>query len=188
MSQTKWVPESKPFPARFSFFLENPLRSLFTRKDKLFRWAGIEKDMEVLELGPGPGFFTISLARWVSRGTIHAVDIQEGMIGKLKQKLAKKGIGNVKTYISPAWQLPLGNGSIDIVFAYQVLEEVNDLKTSTLEIYRVLKPNGILAIFQLKFDFGKEQKEAMRATLPEAGFKLEKELDTLFSWKARYVK
>lgn len=188
MSQSKWVPESKPFPARFSFFLENPLRRLLTRKDKLFRWAGIEKDMEVLELGPGPGFFTISLARWVSRGTVHAVDIQEDMIGKLKRKLDGKGIGNVKTYISPAWRLPLRNETIDIVFAYQVLEDVHDLKTSALEICRVLKPNGILAIFQLKFDFGKEQKEAMMAILPEAGFKLVKELDTWFSWKARYEK
>lgn len=188
MSQQKWVPQGKPFPARGSFFLESPLRGLLTWREGVFRWAGLKKNMQVLELGPGPGFFTISLANWVKPGVVHAVDIQEGMIARLRPKLAKRGITNVKTYVAPAWQLPLNNEAVDAVFAYQVLEEVEDLRASALELHRVLRPQGTLAIVQLKFDFGRQQKEAMKAILPQAGFKLAAEVDALFTWKARYGK
>lgn len=188
MSQAEWVPKGEPFPARFAFFLENPLRKLLTRKKKLFIWAGLKKGMEVLELGPGPGFFTISLANWVRPGIVHAVDIQQDMIFKLQRKLSQKRIRNVKTYVAPAWQLPLNNETVDAVFAYQVLEEVKDLRTTAIEICRVMRPGGLLAIFQLKFDFGKEQKEAMMALLPEVGFRLEDEMDSLFTWKAKYIR
>lgn len=184
----EWVPKGKPFPANRSFLLESPLRSLFTRKQRLFRWARLKEDMEILELGPGPGFFTVSLANWVRSGVVHAVDIQEAMIAKLQRKLAKKGVTNVKTYCAPAWQLPLAEETIDAIFAYQVLEEVEDLKVSALELHRVLRPGGILAIFQLKFDFGQEQKGAMKAILPQTGFELTDEVETLFSWNARYTK
>ena len=44
--------------------------------------------MTVLDLGCGPGFFSVALAQIVSdTGKVIAVDLQEGMLQKLKDKI-----------------------------------------------------------------------------------------------------
>jgi len=44
------------------------------------RRAGLRKDHRVLEIGCGIGTLTSLLAKYVSRGTVHAVDISEGAV------------------------------------------------------------------------------------------------------------
>ena len=48
----------------------------------------IEEGMIVLDVGCGPGFFTLDLAQMVGKtGRVVAVDLQEGMLQKLRNKI-----------------------------------------------------------------------------------------------------
>lgn len=53
---------------------------------KRLRRAGLRKDHRVLEVGCGIGTLTSLLAKYISQGTIHAVDISEGAIRFAKDR------------------------------------------------------------------------------------------------------
>lgn len=192
MPEPKWSPGIL-FLSHYACVLDSPLTRPFRRlllgsKVEIFRWAGIKEGMEVLELGPGPGYFTIDLARHLKTGALYAVDLQQEMVSKLRRKLERRDVTNVKTYVADAAQLPLENHSVDLVFAYSVLEEVQDLTQVAREIHRVLRPLGVLAIVQVRWDFTQDQKRAMKIIVPTAGFDMIHEVETFLAWKARYMR
>ena len=67
--------------------LDNPLRRWLQRPEKLLR-PYIKPGMTVLDLGCGPGFFTIEIARMLKgSGKVIAADLQQGMLDKVEQKI-----------------------------------------------------------------------------------------------------
>ena len=189
------TPEWKPlaiFRPQGSFILTNPLyRWVFAidvNPEKTADWVGLRPGMEVLELGPGPGYYTATIARRVDPGTVHAVELQQEMIDRLEAKVRAAGVTNLSTYCADAAGLPLKDESIDVIWALYVLEEVRDLRTVARELHRVLRPGGELAIAQFRLDFKQQQKEAMRRVLPECGFSQVLERDTLRNYRAKYRK
>lgn len=56
----------------------------------------------VADIGAGSGYFTLRLARAVSpTGTVVALDVDEGMLDYLRQRLAKENLQNVKVVKVP---------------------------------------------------------------------------------------
>ena len=67
--------------------LDNRIRRLIQNPKKILS-PFIKEGMIVLDLGCGPGFFTISLAEMVGNtGRVIATDLQDGMLDKLKDKI-----------------------------------------------------------------------------------------------------
>lgn len=54
-----------PIPAFAARLIDNPLRRLIQPPAKVVDWVGIQNSMCVLEIGPGPGTFTIEAAKRV---------------------------------------------------------------------------------------------------------------------------
>ncbi|MEE8449898.1 MAG: methyltransferase domain-containing protein [Thermodesulfobacteriota bacterium] len=185
LPEDKWQPKVL-FSARLAFLLATPLRRLFTNRAKVLSWARIRVGDHVLELGPGPGFFTGHLAKKVAPGLVYALDVQTGMIAKAKMRLEPEGLANVRFAVGDAECLPLNPGAVDKVFAYQVLEEVADLNSAISEIKRVLRPKGTLAIIQYWFDFTPTMRDALKAIAAAHGLILQEESSTRLSWKAIY--
>lgn len=114
-----------PCPAGAQFIVNNPVRKKYM-KPVLDR-VGIQPGEKILELGPGPGLFTIDAAKQLEPGdTLIAVDIQKEMINKLEEKLQENKIDNVETIIASAHDLPIPDNSIDRVFLVTVLPEIPD--------------------------------------------------------------
>ncbi len=134
-----------PCPSSVSWIVENPLRERYMRS--ILSRVGVQAGETVLEIGPGPGAFTIDAAKRVgNHGKIIAVDIQPEMISKLVKKLERSGITNVSTHVANAYDLPIDDASVDRIFLVTVLPEIPDPIRALREMYRVLKPNGILSI------------------------------------------
>lgn len=56
--------------------LLHPLRNLIQSPKKLIKKLDIRSDYNILELGPGAGFFSVEFARAVPNGKLILVDIQ----------------------------------------------------------------------------------------------------------------
>jgi len=136
---------SAPCPAALSWLVYNPLRRRYMRP--VLDRVGIQPGERVLELGPGPGAFTVDAARRAgSGGRIIAVDIQPEMIARVEQRVREAGLTNVETHVAGAYELPLEGESIDRAFLVTVLPEVPDRDRALAELWRVVKPGGRLSV------------------------------------------
>src|SRR5665647_776637 len=55
--------------------------------------AGVTKGMIIVDLGSGPGFFTIPMAQMTGeKGLVYAVDSNQTMLNGLKENLAKSEV------------------------------------------------------------------------------------------------
>jgi len=123
------------------------LYGLFRDPYKALNAAGLEPDQKVLEVGCGPGFFTIPAARIVGdKGTVHALDISPLAVERVQQKIEKEGATNVETILANAAQTGLPDQSFDLVFVFGLAHSVGDMESILTELHRLLRPGGILAI------------------------------------------
>jgi len=63
-----------PIPASIARFIDNPLRRRIQPPAKVVNWMDIREGMHVLEIGPGPGTFTVEASKRVGEnGKVFAV-------------------------------------------------------------------------------------------------------------------
>ncbi|MDI6850994.1 MAG: class I SAM-dependent methyltransferase [bacterium] len=130
-----------------SLIHDNPLQWVFRNPYKLLKAAGLKPGQKVLEVGCGPGFFTIPAAKIVDeKGVIYALDNHPLSIKRVQEKLKKGGIENVKTILADVTKTGLPDESIDVTFLFGFVHHTGGLENILSELYRVLKPEGILSI------------------------------------------
>ncbi|ARM75544.1 class I SAM-dependent methyltransferase [Acidianus manzaensis] len=143
--------------------LDNPLRSIFSSREKILsRFRGYLKENYIaLDLGCGPGFFTIDLSKILKNGIVYAVDPDPRAINRLNEKIKKLSINNIKTFVAPAQKLNfIKDNSIDFIFSNLVLCCLVDHEGAVKEIIRVLnKEKGIAYISVTKGLFGKDERD-----------------------------
>jgi len=142
-----------PVPLFVARFLDNPLRRRLQPPDQVLDWVGVAAGMQVLEVGPGPGTYTLEAAKRLEpQGRLVALDIQSELIERLDRKLEQHGITNVGTCVGSADDLPFPPHSFDVVFMVTVLGEISDKAKTLQEIQRVLKTDGRLAVSEFLLD------------------------------------
>lgn len=168
---TAHVPE--PMPYTKAHHLLNPLRSLILSPKRLVYRLSLMPNSRVLELGPGPGYFSPEVARAIPEGGLILVDVQQEMLNMAKERLDKRGIGNVEYRKGDATSLPVESEIIDAAFLVAVLGEIPDRDACLREIHRVLKKNGLLSITEIKLgDPHFIAKDEMTRRVRAAGFSL----------------
>jgi ubiquinone/menaquinone biosynthesis C-methylase UbiE len=108
---------------RFPLFVnDNPFRRLFLPPRRLTK-PYVSKGQVAADIGCGPGFCTISLARSVGpEGKIYAVDLDEKAIQALEKKADERGFRNIEAHASTACNLGfIKDGSVDFVLAHGLL-------------------------------------------------------------------
>jgi ubiquinone/menaquinone biosynthesis C-methylase UbiE len=130
--------------------LLHPLRKLILSPKRLVQRLDLRPDSRVLELGPGPGYFSPEVARSLREGKLILVDVQQEMLDMARERLEAKGIANVEYYRGDAVSLPVESESLDVVFLVAVLGEVPDRSGCLREIHRVLRADGLLSITEQK--------------------------------------
>jgi SAM-dependent methyltransferase len=137
--------KSMPCPASLGWLVDNPVRRRYIRP--VLDRVSVHPGERVLELGPGPGIFTVEAAQRVGpEGRLIVVDIQPQMIARVEKRVQEAGLTNVETHVADAYDLPLEDESIDRAFLITVLPEVPDPYRALDELNRVLKPGGLLSI------------------------------------------
>lgn len=140
------------YPHELSALLLFPLRRLVLSPQALIHHLHLAETSHVLELGPGPGFFSIDVARAIPRGRLQLVDLQAEMLRKARGRLQRAGVRHAGYVQANAVSLPFGAGSFDVAFLVAVLGEVPDPKACLAAVARVLRPGGRLAIAELPGD------------------------------------
>lgn len=133
----------------------------------------------VLDLGAGGGFDCfIAGPRVGPRGRVIGVDMTPDMLAKARRNLIayreRSGLDNVEFRLGEIENLPVADGSIDVVISNCVLNLSPDKPRVWREIARVLKPGGRVAVSDL----------ALRRPLPDA---VRKSVDALIGCVAGAV-
>ncbi|OYD16522.1 hypothetical protein CH333_03210 [candidate division WOR-3 bacterium JGI_Cruoil_03_44_89] len=129
-----------------SLMHDNPLLPIFRNPYKLLKTAGLKPGQKVLEVGCGPGFFTIPATKIVGKeGFIYAIDVHPLAIERVKKKIEKEGIKNLTPIFANASNTGLPDRSIDLAFLFGLPYIAGGLKNVISEMYRILKPGGVLS-------------------------------------------
>ena len=138
-------------------------------KNKLLDLQILRKSMKVVDLGAGDGYLSRAIARSVKQ--VVAVDISSQMLKELKKKAGDNGIKNIKVLESDGQDMPVEPGSMDMVCANMYLHHIEEPENAVREMYRVLKPGGVVFISDFLEHTDNQMKEKMHDLWP--GFKLE---------------
>jgi ubiquinone/menaquinone biosynthesis C-methylase UbiE len=159
--------EKKPYvcPVVFAGTLDNFFRRLVHKPRKMLE-PYISKGMTVLDLGCGPGFFTVELAQLVGEeGKIVAADIQQGMLDKMAARIRGTDVEKrVEIHLCQPDRIGISQ-KVDFVLAFWMVHEVPDQKGMFEEIKSILNPGGRIWIIEPKMHVtGKSFKNIIAMT------------------------
>jgi ubiquinone/menaquinone biosynthesis C-methylase UbiE len=120
-------------------------------RDRILRLARLRASDRVLDIGAGTGLLALAAAPHVME--VWAVDNSPAMCRHLEAKLNRLGINNVRVLDDSATDLPLADGTVDVVLSNYCFHHLSDSeKRQTLaEIGRVLRPGGRLVFADMMF-------------------------------------
>ncbi len=125
-------------------------REMFSGRNILRVWHQIDLVQEgqtFLDYGCGTGSFTIPAARIVgATGKVYALDCFPRQLEIVAEKSQKEGLTNIETILSES-HTGLPDESIDVIWMCDVLHEIKEREAVLAELHRVLKRDGVLAIY-----------------------------------------
>lgn len=125
---------------------DNPLLPFLINAPRLLTEAGLKPGQQALEVGCGPGFFTLPAAEILGeRGMLYAVDVHPRAIERIRKKIENKGVKNVRPLLANASDTGLPPQSIDLVFMFGLPYIVGGRENVLSEMHRILKPGGVLS-------------------------------------------
>jgi SAM-dependent methyltransferase len=109
--------------------------------------AGLKEGMEVADFGCGPGSTTRMLATLVGPdGHVTGIDLHAAQLEQARYLCARQGLANATFLTADATATGLPAGSFDLVYCRFLLLHLADPAACLREMWRVLKPGGILLI------------------------------------------
>ena len=166
--------EKRPYvcPTEFAGSLDNLLRKLVHNPRKILE-PYISKNMTVLDLGCGPGYFTRELARLVGEtGMVIAADLQQGMLEKTIRKIRGTDLEQ-RVKIQKCQDDKIGvSEKVDFILAFWMIHEVPDQQRLFGELKLILKSNGRIWIIEPKIHVKERSFKMMIKHSESAGFKI----------------
>ena len=172
---------------RVKFFMSEE-RKQWHNPETILKNVGVVKGMTMADLGSGPGFFTIPMAKATGeKGLVYAVDSNVSMLNALKENIAKSGVESriIEIINNDVSHTGIPKGSVDIVLFANVLHEVEDRKAFFQEVRRISKPTAYIVDVdwkKIKTEHGPPLKERLsedeaKQVLLENGLSVTKQTD-----------
>jgi ubiquinone/menaquinone biosynthesis C-methylase UbiE len=158
-------------PHKFAFMLDNWIRRLIQNPGKILNGYINQGDI-AMDVGCGPGFFTIDMAKMVGPdGRVIAVDLQPEMLASTLKKAVRKGVtGRVVAHQCAADRIGFDE-QVDFILAYYMVHETPDPPAFFKEAQAMLKEGGRLLVVEPRMHVSKKAFEAMVRVAEQAGFK-----------------
>jgi ubiquinone/menaquinone biosynthesis C-methylase UbiE len=157
-------------PVEKAGLLDNGFRRWFQSPRKTLK-PYLREGMTVLDMGCGPGFFSIDMAGMVGKsGRVIASDLQAGMLQKLKGKIQGTELEErITLHQCQPDKIGLLE-KVDFVLAAWMVHEVPDQERFFQELGALLKPGGQILILEPPFHVSKKEFEKMIEIARGAGF------------------
>ena len=161
--------------------LDNSFRKLLQNPLKILK-PYIEEGMTVLDLGCGPGFFSLEIAKLlIDSGKVIAVDLQEGMLDRVRTKIKGTELENRITLHKCHQDRIDLNEKVDFILAFYMIHEVPNEDKLFRELKSITKPNGLLFIVEPKFHVSKKSFDLMIDKVKQIGFEVQDSPRVFFS-------
>jgi ubiquinone/menaquinone biosynthesis C-methylase UbiE len=123
--------------------LESKGRAEWQKPDEVVSALGLRPGQTACDVGSGPGYFTLRLARAVgAAGHVYAVDVEPRILDALRERLGAARALNV----TPVLGLPddplLPDGSCDVVLIVDTYHHFPDGPAYLRRLRRALRPEG----------------------------------------------
>jgi ubiquinone/menaquinone biosynthesis C-methylase UbiE len=166
--------EETPYvcPAEFARSLDNSFRRWLHNPQKILK-PYIKLGMSVLDLGCGPGVFTVEIAKLVGEaGKVVAADLQDGMLNIVAGKLAGTSLER-RVVLHKCQENSIGlDEKMDFILAFWMVHEVPDHDRLFEELKSMLKPGGKLYIIEPKFHVNRPAFQKMSDGIVSTGLKI----------------
>jgi len=162
--------QNRVCPVAMAGSLDNRARRWFQNPQEILG-PYIKEGMKVLDLGCGPGFFSIDMAQLVGKsGQVIASDLQEGMLQKLGDKIRGTELKERIT-LHKCEENKIGlSERVDFVLAFYLVHEIPDQKEFFNELESILKSEGQVLIVEPPFHVSKAAFKEMIRKSRGAGF------------------
>lgn len=159
-------------PVSLAGGLDNKIRKYLQNPRKILG-PYIQEGMTVLDIGCGPGFFSIELAQMIGRsGRVIAADLQEGMLQKIRAKIRGTELED-RIILHKCGTNNLGlSEKVDFILAFYMVHEVPDQQGFFNEIKSLLKRSGQVLIIEPPFHTSKKDFDEIIRKAQDAGLKL----------------
>lgn len=181
----RWRSNPSPCPYSQRVWIDLP-RPGITRS-KLRTLLDPRPGERILELGPGTGYYTGTIARAIEpNGRVHAADVQQPMVKHLQVRTRQQGHRNVEPIRGDGRRLPYPDDSFDAAYLVLVLGEIPDQEQALAEFERVLKPGARLVVGESLPDPHFVTLETLQRRAERQGFQFEDYVGTRVGYFARF--
>jgi ubiquinone/menaquinone biosynthesis C-methylase UbiE len=129
--------------------MESRFRYRFFNPKKILQGVDNLHGKTVLEIGCGTGFFTIPVSGFIGdQGSLVAMDILSESVNEVSRKVQTAKLQNVRVVKGDALNTSLETESFNTIILFGVIPApMLPLNRILAEMHRVLKPEGILAVW-----------------------------------------
>jgi len=178
-----------PMPQFLADIIDNPLRRKIQPPGDTAIRHGIERGMIVLEVGPGNGRYTTASAKLVGNtGKVYTIDIEKKMIDRVQSRIKQEGINNIIALVANVYKLPFRDSYFDLIYMIAVFNEIPDHDKALRELYRVLKPNGLLVFSEVLMDPDYPLSSTLIKKVSNYNFILKDKIGNMFYYTLRFKK
>ncbi len=121
-------------------------------------------------------------------GEAVGLDIQRGMVERLKARAEQMGIANLTAMLGDAMQPIFPAESFDVIYLCGVLGEIPDPKGVLGQCHAALKPEGMLSITEIFADPDYQSRPAVQRLAEASGFRLREAFGPWYYFTANFVK
>lgn len=113
------------------------------RVQTVFEWIDPQDGDVILDCACGRGFY-LNMFRYVSQCTLVGLELDWPVIQKAQQNVSH--LANLLLNNANIYHLPYADNTYEGVILSEILEHIDDDVAGLKEVYRVLKPDGVVAI------------------------------------------
>jgi len=144
--------------------------------DKFLKIAEPKRDEVWADIGCGPGYFTLPIAKKVKK--VLAVDVNEQMLNICKSRAADMNLENISYIKTDGKSFNIKTAAVDRILLVNTYHELPDDSKINSELNRILKNGGLLFVIDWRYeemDFGpplehRIPEKTLIAELKSAGF------------------
>ncbi|MEA2397429.1 MAG: hypothetical protein QOK25_985 [Thermoleophilaceae bacterium] len=140
----------------------------------------------ILEVGPGTGYYSLTVAEQLERGRLEVYDLQQEMVDHVRVRAKERGLSNVTAWTGDAQEMLFEDDRFDGAYLTVMLGEIPDQDAALRELRRVVKPGGRVVVGEIAADPHMVTFGSLRERAQQAGLEYERRLGGALAYFARF--